>query len=465
MGVAVSDANRSRPAGLSGWLAVALVVATIGGIGVLHGRATAVALGVLAAGTSAAGVELGERAENRYVAAGSLCLSGGALLVVGAIALALRTDTVQPIETPLFPTPLYVTVDALLVLVLALSVFTASLAQRGVFATAPRRGLTFLVAAAVPTGLLFGVNSLTGDALALTGDAVGAVASFLSAPHTPGLWPLFGSLAVAAFGASAALEAAPLPAFLADAWHERVDDARRVLGPRLRTTTSFALLGALLAGFMSLSGAYEPVRTAAPGAYAAAVSLGTSVALRYALLGVGVAGVGIATATKLLRHVHAERLRLMRPVTAMAGGVPIAVFVAVVPVGARLRSALERYDVVANAVELVAPPVVSSLRTGQPVGTAEIGLMVATAGVVLVLAAWGGVFVALWFGRAFRLLPRRGSGFAAAAAGVPEGPAFGRLSAGEAVEVDGGTVTPDEVTTEERVTFAIPSRNANPDLR
>jgi len=54
---------------------------------------------------------------------------------------------------------------------------------------------------------------------------------------------------------------------------------------------------------------------------------------------------------------------------------------------------------------------------------------------------------------------------AAAAAGVPEGPAFGRLSAGEAVEVDSGTVTPDEVTTEERVTFSIPSRNANPDLR
>ncbi|RLM59906.1 hypothetical protein DVK02_03070 [Halobellus sp. Atlit-31R] len=43
----------------------------------------------------------------------------------------------------------------------------------------------------------------------------------------------------------------------------------------------------------------------------------------------------------------------------------------------------------------------------------------------------------------------------AAAAGVPEGPAFGRLSAGETVDVDGREVTPAEVHTEETVTFPI----------
>jgi D-aminoacyl-tRNA deacylase len=39
--------------------------------------------------------------------------------------------------------------------------------------------------------------------------------------------------------------------------------------------------------------------------------------------------------------------------------------------------------------------------------------------------------------------------------GVPEGPAFGRLSAGESVEVDGRAVTPEDVHTEETVTFQI----------
>ncbi|GGI99697.1 D-tyrosyl-tRNA(Tyr) deacylase [Halobellus salinus] len=44
---------------------------------------------------------------------------------------------------------------------------------------------------------------------------------------------------------------------------------------------------------------------------------------------------------------------------------------------------------------------------------------------------------------------------AAAAAGVPEGPAFGRLSAGDAVEVDGRTVDPAEVHTDETVSFRV----------
>jgi len=39
--------------------------------------------------------------------------------------------------------------------------------------------------------------------------------------------------------------------------------------------------------------------------------------------------------------------------------------------------------------------------------------------------------------------------------GVPEGPAFGRLAEGDPVEVDGETVTPDEVTTEETYQFEI----------
>jgi len=44
---------------------------------------------------------------------------------------------------------------------------------------------------------------------------------------------------------------------------------------------------------------------------------------------------------------------------------------------------------------------------------------------------------------------------AAADAGVPEGPAFGRLSAGDSVAVDGRTVAPDEVHTEETVSFRV----------
>jgi D-aminoacyl-tRNA deacylase len=46
---------------------------------------------------------------------------------------------------------------------------------------------------------------------------------------------------------------------------------------------------------------------------------------------------------------------------------------------------------------------------------------------------------------------------AAAELGVPEGPAFGRLSAGETVEVDGREVTPAEVHVEETVTFSVGS--------
>ena len=50
---------------------------------------------------------------------------------------------------------------------------------------------------------------------------------------------------------------------------------------------------------------------------------------------------------------------------------------------------------------------------------------------------------------------RRFDPAAAADAGVPEGPAFGRLSAGDPVEVDGRTVAPEEVHAEETVTFQI----------
>jgi len=44
---------------------------------------------------------------------------------------------------------------------------------------------------------------------------------------------------------------------------------------------------------------------------------------------------------------------------------------------------------------------------------------------------------------------------AAAAAGVPEGPKFGRLAAGEAVTVDGETIDPDRVRTRERHEFPV----------
>ena len=45
-------------------------------------------------------------------------------------------------------------------------------------------------------------------------------------------------------------------------------------------------------------------------------------------------------------------------------------------------------------------------------------------------------------------------------AGVPEGPAFGKLSAGEAVEVDGRTVEPAEVHERREILFEIPTESA-----
>ncbi len=47
----------------------------------------------------------------------------------------------------------------------------------------------------------------------------------------------------------------------------------------------------------------------------------------------------------------------------------------------------------------------------------------------------------------------------AATLGIPEGPAFGKLAAGEPVEVDGRTIDPKAVTTEQVDRFPVPSRS------
>ena len=56
--------------------------------------------------------------------------------------------------------------------------------------------------------------------------------------------------------------------------------------------------------------------------------------------------------------------------------------------------------------------------------------------------SWTGLSVELWDGLASDL-------------GVPEGPAFGKLSAGQSVTVDGETVSPEEVHTERTRQFPV----------